>query len=987
MTAVLALTDPVPRRRAPNVDAAALAAELRRVVAGEVRFDDGSRALYATDASNYRQIPIGVVVPRTREDVVAAMAACRRFGAPFLSRGGGTSLAGQCCNVAVVVDCSKYLNRIVSIDADAMRARVEPGCVLDDLRRSAERFHLTFAPDPSTHTHNTLGGMIGNNSCGVHSVMGGKTVDNVESLRVLTFDGVEFEAGATSDAEYARIVAAGGRRAEIYAALRALRDRYADEIRARFPDIPRRVSGYNLDSLLPENGFHVARALVGSEGTCVAVLEATCRLVPSPPARSLLVLGYRDVYAAADHVTGILEYGPIGLEGIDDRLIDDMKAIGLHSRDVELLPDGRGWLLVEFGGETREESDALARKLMDALHELDDAPTMKLYEEPSQELRIWQVRGAGLGATAHVPDKRITWEGWEDAAVPPAKLGAYLRDFRALLDRYGYEGDLYGHFGQGCVHTRIDFDLETEPGICTYRAFIDEAADLVVRYGGSLSGEHGDGQSRAELLPKMFGPRLVQAFAEFKAIFDPEGSMNPGKIVDPYRPTENLRIGTGYAPPASRTHFGYPSDHGSFARAVLRCVGVGECRRHDGGTMCPSYRATREERHSTRGRARMLFEMQRGEIVRGGWRDDAVRESLDLCLSCKGCKHDCPVSVDMATYKAEFLSQYYRGRLRPRAAYAMGRIRTWASLASLAPRLVNTLTHATPMATLLKAIGGLAPERDVPLFAEETFVAGFRARARRWHDAARRRAILWPDTFTNFFLPARGHAAVAVLEAAGFDVELPSRALCCGRPLYDFGLLDRAKRQWLDILDALRAPIRAGVPIVGLEPSCVSAFRDELVNLMPHSEDAMRLARQVFTLAEFLEKSEWKPPQLARKAVVHGHCHHKAIMSMQADTKVFDALGLDWTLLDDGCCGLAGSFGFERGKYEVSMAIGEASLLPAVRQASGDTLILADGFSCREQIVHGTGRAALHLAEAIAMALDETHEDAPKRAENRGTQR
>ncbi|HEY6986496.1 MAG TPA: FAD-binding and (Fe-S)-binding domain-containing protein, partial [Rhodanobacteraceae bacterium] len=763
MTAIVALTDPAPRRRRPAVDAPALAADLRKCIEGEVRFDDGSRALYATDASNYRQIPIGVVVPCTRDDVIATMRTCQRFGAPFLSRGGGTSLAGQCCNVAVVADYSKYLHRIVSVDADARRARVEPGCVLDDLRSAAERFHLTFAPDPSTHTHNTLGGMIGNNSCGVHSVMGGKTVDNIDSLRVLTYDGTEFEAGATSDAEYARIVAAGGRRAEIYAALRALRDRYANEIRTRFPDIPRRVSGYNLDSLLPENGFHVARALVGSEGTCVAVLEATCRLVASPPARSLLVLGYRDVYTAADHVTEILDYGPIGLEGIDDRLIDDMKAIGLHPRDITLLPDGRGWLLVEFGGETREESDANARRLMEALRGRDDAPSMRLYEEPSQEARIWQVRGAGLGATAHVPNKQITWEGWEDAAVPPAKLGAYLRDFRALLDRYGYEGDLYGHFGQGCVHTRIDFDLETQHGIAIYRAFIDEAADLVVRYGGSLSGEHGDGQSRAELLPKMFGPTLVRAFAEFKAIFDPDGRMNPGKIVDPYGPTENLRIGTGYDPPPSHTHFGYPSDRGSFARAVLRCVGVGECRRHGAGTMCPSYRVTREERHSTRGRARMLFEMQRGEIVRGGWRDRAVRESLDLCLACKGCKHDCPVSVDMATYKAEFLAHYYHARIRPRAAYAMGGIRAWAALASCTPRLVNALTHDAPFAPMLKAIGGLASQREIPRFADQTFIAGFRARTHR-EPAQRPRAMLWPDTFTNYFLPARGHAAVAVLE-------------------------------------------------------------------------------------------------------------------------------------------------------------------------------------------------------------------------------
>jgi Fe-S oxidoreductase/FAD/FMN-containing dehydrogenase len=822
--------------------------------------------------------------------------------------------------------------------------------------------------------------MIGNNSCGVHSVMGGKTVDNIETLSILTYDGAQFEVGPTSDEAYAAIVGGGGRRAEIYRALRDLRDRYADEIRARYPDIPRRVSGYNLDSLLPENGFNVARALVGSEGTCVAVLEAQCRLLPSPPARSLLVLGYADVFAAADHICEVLEAGPIGLEGIDDRLIDDMKTIGLHPRDVELLPAGKGWLLAEFGGATRAESDAQARRLMQRLEGRAGAPSMRLYDQPSQEAKIWLVRGAGLGATAHVPNKTITWEGWEDSAVPPARLGGYLRDLRKLLDRYAYSGDLYGHFGQGCVHTRIDFDLETQPGIDKYRAFLDDAADLVVSYGGSLSGEHGDGQSRAALLPKMFGENLVRAFAEFKAIWDPRSRMNPGKIVAAAAPTEHLRIGTGYNPPSSPTHFQYPKDSGSFSRAVLRCVGVGDCRRQDGGTMCPSYMATREERHSTRGRARMLFEMQRGEIVRGGWRDRHVRESLDLCLACKGCKHDCPVSVDMATYKAEFLAHHYQGRLRPRAAYAMGWIRRWAELAAHAPRLANALTQREPFAAIAKALAGIAPQRRLPRFAAQTFSAWHAAQPPR-ATGRRPRVLLWPDTWTNFFLPAPGRAAVAVLDAAGFDVVLPDQPLCCGRPLYDFGMLDRARRHWQRILEALREPIRAGTPIVGLEPSCVSAFRDELVGMMPHDEDAMRLSRQVHTLAEFLGNAAWTPPRLACKAIVHGHCHHKAVLSMDADRALLDRLGLDWQLLDAGCCGLAGSFGFERDKYDVSMAIGERVLLPAVRAAAADTLVIGDGFSCREQIAHATGRRALHLAEVLALALTSAGKNEPANKE------
>ncbi|MBI5545236.1 MAG: FAD-binding protein, partial [Deltaproteobacteria bacterium] len=596
-------------------DALALGRELAEVVRGEVRFDDGARGLYATDASNYRQVPIGVVVPRDADDVVAAIAACRRHGAPVLARGGGTSLAGQCCNVAVVLDFSKYMRRIVSVDPANRRAIIEPGVVLDQLRRKAERHHLTFAPDPSTHDHCTLGGMIGNDACGVHSVMGGKTDDNVEELEVVTYDGLRLRVGGTSEEKLAEILRQGGRRGQIYLRLKELRDRYAEEIRSRYPRIPRRVSGYNLDRLLPENGFDVAKALVGTEGTCVTVLEATLRLVPSPPARSLLVLGYPTVFEAAEHVMEILGSRPTGLEGLDDTLVEDMKKLRLHPEDVELLPEGKGWLLVEYGGETREESHEKARRLMASLRGRRKAPSMRLFDDPTQERMVWKVRESGLGATAHVPGKRVAWEGWEDSAVPPEQLARYLHDLRRLLDEYQYQGALYGHFGQGCVHTRIDFELRTREGIDRFRSFVDRAADLVLKYDGSLSGEHGDGQSRAELLPKMFGEKLVRAFQEFKAIWDPRGKMNPHKVVDPYRITENLRLGTDYRPPATPTHFRFPDDAGSFAQATLRCVGVGACRRTEGGTMCPSYMVTKEEKHSTRGRARMLFEMLEGQPV------------------------------------------------------------------------------------------------------------------------------------------------------------------------------------------------------------------------------------------------------------------------------------------------------------------------------------------------------------------------------------
>jgi FAD/FMN-containing dehydrogenase/Fe-S oxidoreductase len=955
-----------------------LAADLRRVMRGEVRFDRGSRALYATDGSNYRQVPIGVVLPRDKEDVVAAMRVCREHGAPMLSRGGGTSLAGQCCNVAVVFDFTKHMRAIVELDPDRKRARVEPGLVLDTLRDAAEKYHLTFAPDPSTHNHCTLGGMIGNNSCGVHSVMGGKAVDNVESLEVLTYEGMQFSVGATTDAQLDQIIGEGGRRGQIYAGLRRLRDQYADLIRQRYPKIPRRVSGFNLDELLPENGFHVARALVGTEGTCVTVLEATVRLVDSPPARTLLVLGYPDVYSAADHVTDLLAFHPVGLEGLDDRLVDDMKKMKLHPEDLQLLPDGNGWLLVEFGGQTREESDSAARAAMSAIDRRPNAPSMKMYDDIRQEKLVWKVRESGLGATARVPGEPITWEGWEDSAVPPERLGGYLRDLRRLFDKYGYGCSLYGHFGQGCVHTRIDFDLETAAGIDKYKAFMEDASDLVVSYGGSLSGEHGDGQSKAQFLPKMFGPELVEAFRAFKTIWDPDGKMNPGKVVNPYRIDQNLRLGADYRPPDVATHFKYPSDRNSFTFMTTRCVGVGECRREHGGTMCPSYRVTHDEEHSTRGRAHLLFEMMRGDPIADGWRDEHVKDALDLCLSCKGCKGECPVNVDMATYKAEFLSHYYEKRRRPAAAYAMGFVHRWARLASLAPGLANAATHAPILSTVFKQLGGVSGKRDVPRFARRTFVDWF-GEHRRQNKSPRptgnsraTRVILWPDTFNNFFHPSVAIAATEVLEAANCDIVVPRQPFCCGRPLYDYGFLRQAKRQLRQILRGLRPHLTAGTPIVVLEPSCLAVFRDELVNLFPGDEDAKRLSRQAVLLSEFLRKrlSGYEPPRLNRDVMLHGHCHHKAIAKLDDEEAILTQMGVRLESLDSGCCGMAGSFGFEADHYDVSMQVGELVLLPAVRRGGADTLIVADGFSCREQIRQGTSRRALHLAEVLQLGMD-----------------
>jgi len=962
-----------------NIDAEILASELRRAIRGEVRFDDGSRALYATDASNYRQVPIGVVLPRDADDVIATVALARKHGAPILARGGGTSLAGQCCNVAVILDFSKYMHNIRELNVGQQYATIEPGIILDDLRNAAEKRTLTFGPDPATHTHCTLGGMIGNNSCGVHGLMAGKTVDNIDELEVLTYDGVRMRVGPTSEDELARIIAAGGRRGEIYAGMKRIRDTYGDLIRAKYPKIPRRVSGYNLDALLPENGFNVAQALVGSECTCVVVLEAKCRLVYSPPSRTLVVLGYDDIYLAADDVPRLLEFKPIGLEGIDDRLIADMKAKGLNVDKIDLLPEGKGWLLVEFGGETKEASDGYARTMIASLAASPFKPSHRLYDNKREEKMVWAIRESGLGATAFVPGKGHTWEGWEDSAVDPKHLGKYLRELRALLDKYNYRGDLYGHFGQACVHTRNDFDLESEPGIAKFRAYLDEAADLCVKYNGSLSGEHGDGQSRAALLPKMFGPELVQAFNEFKSLWDPEWKMNPGKVVMPYHPTENLRLGSNFKQWSPDTHFQFPGDDGRIDRAVGRCVGVGKCRRLDGGTMCPSFMATREEEHSTRGRARLLFEMFEGEVIPADWNNEAVKESLDLCLACKGCKGECPVNVDMATYKAEFLSHYYAKKLRPPAAYAMGWIYWWARLAEMAPELANAVMSLP----ILKTLGGVAKERQMPRFAKTTFREQFLgARASRPHgkkgdnggrDArAPRKVLLWPDTFNNHFHPGTANAAAEVLAAAGYEVILPRKRLCCGRPLYDWGFLGMAKSLLRETMDALRPELEEGIPIVGLEPSCVSVFRDELPNLFPNDDTAIRLSKAVKTLPEFLLHENVALPKLQGKALVQAHCHHKAVLHFDDEEQLLKKIGLDVDHPDSGCCGMAGAFGFEKEKYEISMRVGERVLLPAVREAARDTIIVADGFSCREQIAQSTGREALHVAQVLHMAMHES---------------
>lgn len=980
------LPDPVTRPKSPPGDVPGLEDALRARVDGEVRFDSGTRAAYSTDASNFRQVPIGVVVPRTPEDAVTAITVAREHGAPVLSRGGATSLAGQCTNNAVVIDWSKYCHRLESVDAEAGTCVVQPGIVLDELNRQLGSFGQRFGPEPSTHQNCTLGGMIGNNSCGATAQRTGKVVDNIAALEVLCYDGTRFWCGPTSDEEYHQIERRGDRRAEIYRQLRRLIEVYADRVREGFPDIPRRVSGYNLDSLLPENGFDVADLLVGSESTLVTVLRAQLKLVPVLKHRALIVLGYSTIDKAADAVPTILPHQPTALEGLDAKLIRNEQIKSLSEEALAQLPMGRAFLMVQFGADTQETVDAQAHQMLDALHRSEHQPEVAFFDDPEREDALWSVREAGLGATAHVPGRPDTFPGWEDSAVAPDRLGDYLRRLSALYEEFGYSSDtapsLYGHFGQGCVHTRIPFDLHTAGGTATYRDFLERAADLVVEFGGSLSGEHGDGQARGELLPRMFGEDLTRAFGQLKAIFDPGNRMSPGKVPAPYPLDANLRLGKDWSPMAPQElYFRYPHDKGSFVEAANRCVGVGRCRQHstsNGEVMCPSYQVTREEKHSTRGRARLLFEMLNGHgdgPVTSGWRSEEVHEALDLCLACKGCKTDCPANVDMATYKAEFLAQHYRQRQwrRPRSDLSLGWLPLLAQAvtrARLAP-VVNTLAGLPLLSRLATAVAGVE-NREIPAFAPETLQQWFARRGPRG-TGKRGTVLLWPDTFTNYFHPHIGRAAVELMETAGWQVDIPTPPLRCGLTWISTGQLATAKRVLQRTVRALTPHLRDGCLVLGLEPSCTAVFRSDASDLFPDDSNVQRLRDQTVTLAELLTQHspDYQLPSLdGITALAQVHCHQHAVLGWDIDEELLHRAGVDIERLDSGCCGLAGNFGFERGHLEVSEACAERVMLPRIRESSAGTTVLADGFSCRTQIheFDSGGREGIHLAELLADA-------------------
>jgi FAD/FMN-containing dehydrogenase/Fe-S oxidoreductase len=961
-----------------------LAAALRKAGLSDLDTAARRRAEYSSDASNYRVVPLVVAFPRSADEMAAALAVSRELGVPLTGRGAGTSIAGNALSTGLVLDTSRHLNKVLSVDPEQRTAVVEPGAVLDSVTRAAAPFGLRFGPDPSTHSRATIGGAIGNNACGSRALRYGRSADNVVALDVLSGSGTRFTAG-----RYGKDgPAPGAPESGLLTGLRALVDGDLAVIRTEFGRFTRQVSGYSLEHLLPEHGFDVAKFLSGTEGTLALTLGATVRLVDAPRATALAVLGYPDMAAAADAVPALLPHQPVALEGLDSRMADVVRA-RLGAAAVPDLPRGGGWLFAELSGATQADAADAARKLAADGGCLDSAVFTG-----AKAAALWRIREDGAGLGGRTPEGAPAWPGWEDSAVPPPSLGPYLRELSALMSRHGVDGLLYGHFGDGCVHVRIDFPLRDRPRVL--RSFTEEAAKLAASYGGSASGEHGDGRARGELLPLMYSAAALGLMRGVKRLFDPGNVLNPGIIVDPAPLDADLRV--PLARPLRRgLGFAYAHDAGDFTTAVHRCTGVGKCRADttaSGGVMCPSYLATRDEKDSTRGRARVLQELANGGLV-SGWDDPSVAAALDLCLSCKGCSADCPAGVDMATYKAEALYQRYRRRPRPASHYSLGWLPRWAALTTRSPRLArlaNAALRFAPAAALAKRLGGIDARRDLPRFAPRSFRQWFAGR-RPGPAASRGPVLLWVDTFTNAFSPEVGQAAVAVLEAAGYEVTVTRQNVCCGLTWVSTGQLDGARRQLRRTLRALGPALDAGTPVVGLEPSCTAALRGDAAGLLPGDRRAAALGGAVKTLAELLTATDgWAPPDLSDvTGVAQPHCHQHAVLGWDADAALLRDAGAAIAAVG-GCCGLAGNFGVERGHYDVSAAVAETALLPAVRRAvsaaagqpadgrgSGGPAILADGFSCRTQLDHLAGVQGTHLAQLLASRLPAGDLSAPPR--------
>lgn len=961
---------------------------LRAVVRGSVDDSSRRRAEYSTDASNYRVVPQVVVFPRDTDDVLAALEVARTTGTPLTSRGGGTSVAGNAVGTGIVLDFSRHVNRVLEIDPEARTARVEPGVIMTDLQRAAAPHGLRFGPDPSTQARATLGGMIGNNACGPRAVAYGRTSDNVIALDAVDGTGRRFTAGAGQGA------------LDAVPGLEPLLRAHLDVVRTELGRFRRQVSGYSLEHLTPENGTDLAKMLVGTEGTLVTLLGATVRLVEIPASPVLVVLGYPDMAAAADAVPALLAHAPLAIEGMDARLVDVVRRVK-GAAAVPDLPPGGGWLMCEVGGATLDEAMATARALA------ADAGTdaVGVFPPGPQASAMWRIRADGAGLGGRTPSGAQAWPGFEDSAVPPERLGAYLRELESLMADHQVDGLAYGHFGDGCVHLRLDVPMARTGG--PLRAFMEDAAALVARHGGSLSGEHGDGRARSELLPVMYSPRTIELFGAVKDLFDPRDLLNPGVLVRPRPLDADLRRPAARRLPA-RTGFAFPHDDGDVTTAVHRCVGVGKCRADNhasGGFMCPSYQATKDEKDSTRGRARVLQEMANGTLVSRGWSSREVHESLDLCLSCKACSSDCPAGVDMAQYKSEVLYRTYKGRMRPVNHYALGWLPRWARLVTGVPglaALANAVLGVRPVAKAVLALGGMDTRRKMVTFARQPFRAWARGAGGRSgdvrvvgrQDAAtvalpadvaaadgtttgrRPPVLLWTDSFSDTLAPSVAHAAVAVLRAAGYDVLVPDHDACCGLTWISTGQLDGARHQLEHLLEALGPFAVNGIPIVGLEPSCTAVLRSDLLDLLPDDPRAVAVHRETRTLAELLTApapvgpgDRWQVPDLSDvTAVVQPHCHHYSVMTWTADRQLLTDAGAQFSALA-GCCGLAGNFGMEKGHYEVSVAVAENALLPALRDAAPGDVYLADGYSCRTQAEQLAGVSGVHLAELLAARL------------------
>jgi len=958
--------------------------ELRKVVAGDVRFDRISRLLYSTDASMYQVEPIGVVIPRDADDVQAAVEVARRQQVALLPRGGGTSLTGQTVNRALVLDFSRHMNRVLEVDAEGQWAKVEPGLVQDELNRHVRPMGLLFGPDTSTSNRATLGGMLGNNSGGSHSIVYGLTVDHVIEVTALLADGTRVVFGDVTPEELARRGQRGGLEGRIYREVARIRDAYADEIRARYPHHWRRVAGYNLNELVgvgikpgsvagdgAARGVNMARLVVGSEGTLLTIVDAKVRLMRRPKTTALDVIHYRDLQEALESSQSILETGPYAVE-LTDKMILDLARDNIEQaqRMGFVQGDPAAILIVEYAGDSEAEVRAKVADLEARRARARFGYAATLAFDPAEQQSIWKLRKAGLGLLLGMKGDKKPIAFVEDTAVAPEHLAEFVPRFREIFAKHDAIGAYYGHCSVGCLHIRPVIDLKTPRGLEQVRAIADEITGLVLDFGGTISSEHGDGRARSPFLERMYGRRLMGAFRELKRAFDSENRLNPGNIVDAPGILENLRYGVGYTTWEPTTLLDF-SGQGGFAAAVELCNGVGVCRKTLEGTMCPSYMATKDEEHSTRGRANALRAVLSGRLPPSEFTGTRLHEVMDLCLECKGCKAECPANVDMAKLKYEFLHHYYAANGLPLRNRVFGRIERLNRLGAHLPALFNWASGLAVTRWLLERVAGIDRRRPLPKLAAATFTEWFRHHAPS-AAAPRGEVVLFHDTFVTYNTPEIGRAAVELLEAAGYRVVLVDKK-CCGRPLISKGMLAEARAHAAWNVGRLASYARRGVPIVGLEPSCLLTLRDESVDLLG-TDDARTVARHAFLLEEFLARERARGLELrfsgsGRTALLHGHCHQKALVGTAPTVAALRWAGFRVEEVDSGCCGMAGSFGFEREHYDISVALGNRRLAPAVKAAAADTVIVAPGVSCRQQIAHLAGRRALHPAEVLRAAL------------------